>query len=215
MFQGKYLFLGLLFAVVLSGCGKESSEVEFGKSALYWYQKVGKGIAHEQLDKADSAFVSLKSEHMHSPFIPKAMLLLAKGHMDNEEYLLANYYLDAYAKRYGATQADETIAFLKLKALFFSVKDVYKDQKLIMDTIAKASSYRLRYPNSEYLSLVNTMLIRLQMSQYLLNENIAALYERTGKKKAAKIYRAKNKGSVVELKDITPPKKDWIGKIFD
>jgi len=63
--------------------------------------------------------------------------------------------------------------------------------------------------------LVNTMLIRLHMSQYLLNENIAALYDRTGHDKAAKIYRDKNKGSMVELTDITPPEKGIVGKIFD
>jgi outer membrane protein assembly factor BamD len=53
------------------------------------------------------------------------------------------------------------------------------------------------------------------MSQYLLNENIAALYDRTGKPDAAKIYREKNSGSLVELTDITAPEKGIIGKIFD
>ena len=53
------------------------------------------------------------------------------------------------------------------------------------------------------------------MSQYLLNENIAALYDRTGKPDAAKIYRDKNKGSVVEMADITPPEKSIIGYVFD
>jgi len=201
--------------LMLSGCGKESKIVEFGKPALYWYQKMGNSIASGQLDKADNYFVSLKSEHVRSPFIPKAMLILATSHMDNEEYLLANYYLDAYEKRYGGSGDGMQIAFMKLKASFFSVKDVYKDQKLIIDTITQAESYKVRYAESPYLSLVNTMLIRLQMSQYLLNENIAALYGRTGKPEAAKIYRAKNKGSIVELKDIAPPKKGFVGKIFD
>ncbi|RUM73306.1 MAG: outer membrane protein assembly factor BamD, partial [Sulfurovum sp.] len=39
--------------------------------------------------------------------------------------------------------------------------------------------------------------------------------DRTGKPKAAKIYRAKNVGSVVEITDITAPKKGIVGKIFD
>jgi outer membrane protein assembly factor BamD len=53
------------------------------------------------------------------------------------------------------------------------------------------------------------------MSQYLLNENIAALYDRTGKEKAGKIYRDKNKDSVVNMTDITPPEKGIIGMVFD
>ncbi|MDQ7084291.1 MAG: hypothetical protein Q9M36_04865 [Sulfurovum sp.] len=95
------------------------------------------------------------------------------------------------------------------------VKDVYKDQKLIIDSIENAKTYRVRYPNSGYSPLVNTMLIRLYMSKYLLNENIAALYDRTGKSTAAQIYRDKNIGSVVEMTDITAPKKGIVGEIFD
>jgi len=84
-----------------------------------------------------------------------------------------------------------------------------------MDSISNANKYLMRYPGSEYAPLVNTILIRLHMSQYLLNENIAALYDRTGKEEAGKIYRAKNKGSVVDLADITPPKQGIIGMVFD
>jgi outer membrane protein assembly factor BamD len=84
-----------------------------------------------------------------------------------------------------------------------------------MDSINGAGTYLLRYPGSTYAPLVKTILVRLHMSQYLLNENIAALYERTGKPEAAKIYREKNKGSIVEMADITPPEKGIIGKVFD
>jgi len=98
---------------------------------------------------------------------------------------------------------------------FLGVKDVYKDQKLIMDSISNANKYLLRYPGSAYAPLVNTILIRLHMSQYLLNENIAALYDRTGKPEGAKIYREKNSGSVVGMTDITPPEQGIIGMVFD
>jgi outer membrane protein assembly factor BamD len=135
--------------------------------------------------------------------------------MNKEEYLLANYYLDEYNKRFGEYESREYTDFMKLKASFLGVKDVYKDQKLIMDSIATSKVYINRYPGSPYAPLVNTMLIRLHMSQYLLNENIAALYDRTGKPDAAKIYRDKNKGSVVEMADITPPEKGIIGYVFD
>ncbi len=48
---------------------------------------------------------------------------------------------------------------MKLKASFLGVKDVYKDQKLIMDSIATSKTYINRYPGSPYAPLVNTMLI--------------------------------------------------------
>lgn len=197
------------------GCGDKDEVAEFNKPALYWYQQIANSITSGNLDKADAYYISLKSEHMRSPLMPTSLMMLSHAHMNEEEYLLANYYLDEYNKRFGEEESREYTDFMKLKASFLGVKDVYKDQKLIMDSIATAKTYINRYPGSAYAPLVNTILIRLHMSQYLLNENIAALYNRTGKSDAAKIYRDKNKGSVVEMADITPPEKGIIGYVFD
>ncbi|RRS32936.1 MAG: hypothetical protein P794_00010 [Epsilonproteobacteria bacterium (ex Lamellibrachia satsuma)] len=211
----KSILTGMALAFLFAGCAKDDEVAEFNKPALYWYKQIGSSVSSGNLDKADAYYISLKSEHMRSPLMQTAIMMLAQAHMNNEEYLLANYYLDEYNKRFGDESNREYTEFMKLKASFLGVKDVYKDQKLIMDSINNANKYLMRYPDSPYTPLVNTILVRLQMSQYLLNENIAALYERTGKPEAAKIYREKNKGSVVEMADITPPEKGIVGKIFD
>ncbi len=211
----KTVLISMALVFLLVGCSDDEEVAEFNKPALYWYQKISSSITSSNLDKADSYFISLKSEHMRSPLMPTAMMMLAHAHMNKEEYLLANYYLDEYNKRYGEGDSREYTDFLKLKSSFLGVKDVYKDQKLIMDNIAASTTYINRYPGSDYAPLVNTMLIRLYMSQYLLNENIAALYDRTGKEQAAKIYREKNEGSVIGMTDITPPEKGIIGMVFD
>lgn len=213
-FKKNILFLAI--SLLLVGCAGSTDKVEeFNKPALYWYKQIGKSISNNNMDKADAYYISLKSEHMRSPLMPTAIMMLAHAHMNDEKYLLANYYLDEYNKRYGQNKNREYTEFTKLKAAFLGIEDVYKDQKLIMDTIAKSSTFIYRYPGSVYTPLINTMLIRLHMSQYLLNENIAALYDRTDKPDAAKIYRHKNDGSVVKMTDITPPEKGVIGKIFD
>lgn len=211
----KSILVGIAIAFLFIGCGEKDEVAEFNKPALYWYQKIADSITSGNLDKADAYYISLKSEHMRSPLMPTALMMLAHAHMNQEEYLLANYYLDEYNKRYGEHESQEYTDFMKLQSSFLGIKDVYKDQKLIMDSIATAKTYINRYPGSAYAPLVNTMLIRLHMSQYLLNENIAALYDRTGKPDAAKIYRDKNKGSVVEMTDITPPEKGIVGYVFD
>lgn len=211
----KTVFFGLATAFLFVGCSKDEEVAEFNKPALYWYQQMADSITRGSLDKADAYYISLKSEHMRSPLMPTSLMMLAHAHMNKEEYLLANYYLDEYNKRFGESDSREYTDFMKLKAAFLGVKDVYKDQKLIIDSIDDAKKYIYRYPGSPYISLVNTLLIRLHMSQYLLNENIASLYDRTGKEGAAKIYREKNKGSVVEMVDITPPEKGIIGYVFD
>jgi len=211
----KSILTGIALAFLFAGCANKDEVTEFNKPALYWYKQIGSSVSNGNLDKADSYYISLKSEHMRSPLMPTAIMMLAHAHMNEEEYLLANYYLDEYNKRYAEDGSREYTEFMKLKASFLGVKDVYKDQKLIMDSINNANKYILRYPGSAYAPLVNTILIRLHMSQYLLNENIAALYERTGKPDAAKIYRDKNSDSVVKMADITAPEKGIVGKIFD
>ncbi len=212
--QSIFIVIGLV--ILLAGCNKTVEKTEeFDKPAFYWYKKIAKNIAADTLDKADTLYVSLRSEHSRSPLMPTAIMMLAHAHMNKEEYLLANYYLDEYNKRYADGNNREYTEFMKIKASFLGIKDIYKDQKLIIDSIAKAKKYLYRYPGSEYTPMINTMLMRLHMTQYLLNENIAALYDRTGKPNAAKIYRAKNKDSVIELTDMNAPKKGFLGKIFD
>jgi len=215
-FKQSFLFTAVMVsAFVFTGCGKSEDVAEFNKPALYWYKHIAESIGSGNMDKADEYYISLKSEHMRSPLLPTAIMMLAQAHMQEEEYLLANYYWDEYNKRYADEEGREYTEFMKLKASFLGVKDVYKDQKLIMDSINRAKIYLLRYPGSEYEPLVNSLLVRLYMAQYLLNENIAALYDRTDKPKAAEIYRAKNKNSLIEMADITPPEKGFLGEIFD
>ncbi len=212
----KSILMGTISAFLLAGCfgGKDEVE-EFNKPALYWYKKIAQSISKGNMDKADEYYISIKSEHIRSPLMPTTMAMLAYAHMNNEEYLLTNYYLDEYNKRYGADITREYTDYIYLKASFLGVTDVNKDQKLIIDTISASKMFMNAYPSSQYLPLVSTMLVRLNMAQYLLNENIAALYSRTGKEEAAKIYRDKNKDSVIELSDITPPEQGIIGMVFD
>ena len=211
----KRIMTGMAMVLILAGCSSDNEVEEFNKPALYWYKKIAESITQSHVDKADDYYISLKSEHMLSPLMPTAIMMLAYAHMQKEEYLLAGYYFDEYNKRYADSTTQAYTEFMKLKASFLGVKDAYKDQKLIMDTIQQAQNYLMRYPSSEYVPLVNTLLVRLHMAQYLLNENIAALYTRTGKPKAAKIYHEKNRDSLVEKADIKPPKKGFLGKIFD
>ncbi len=211
----KSILAGMAFAFLFVGCTSDDEVAEFNKPALYWYKKIGNSVVNGNMDKADAYYISLKSEHMRSPLMQTAIMMLAAAHMNNEKYLLAHYYLDEYNKRFSHPNSHEYVEFMKLKATFLGVKDVYKDQNHIMNGIANANTFIARYPGSEYAPLVNTILIRLHMSQYMLNENIAALYDRTDKPDAAKIYRDKNKGDILERSDIEAPEQGIIGKIFD
>ena len=199
---GIFVLIGFIF--LLSGCSSKK-EAEYNKPAIYWYSKIIKSVSHSNLDKADEYFTSLESEHISSPFIPEAMLILAQAHMDNEEYLMASFYLDEYIKRYGTSKKREFAEYLKIKSSFLGFKNINRDQKLLSDTIENAIKYKKMYPNSEFVPLVDTILTKLYMAEYILNKNIMLLYQRRDKPKAAKIYEEKLKKSWLNETEMVKP----------
>jgi len=205
--------VAVLLAVGLSGCFGGQEEKDYGKTAQGWYDAIQKSIAHNELEKADKQYLSLRSEHMNSALLPTAMLALAQAHMANEEYLLANYYLDEFLKKYARGGWAEYARFLKLKAAFLGIHDINKDQKLVADTLARCQSFYSSHRGSRYAPLVQTMIVRLQMAQYLLDADIAHLYERVGKEKAAEIYRAKTKKFVYKPEQIEDPEGGFLSSL--
>jgi len=211
----KKIGTALLFALLFLGCATKDAVNEYDKPALYWYQSVVKEIASSNLDKADNYYISLRSEHTQSPLLPTASMLLAQAHMEDQAYIMADYYLDEYLKKYAKGSNIEQAKFLKIKAAFLGIKDINKDQKLMLDTLKNVDKFVRRYPNSNYLPVVETIKVRLNMAQYMLNENIASLYTRLGKDKAAEIYKKKNANSPLNIADIKAPKVGFFDSIFN
>ncbi len=211
----KKSFVAVLAVLFMIGCSSKSAVSEYDKPALYWYKNIIKSVAKSNFDKADNYYVSLRSEHMRSPLLPTATLVLAQAHMADKSYIMSDYYLDEYLKKYASKDKVEQVRFLKIKAAFLGVKDINKDQKLMIDTLKNVDDFISSYPNSFYRPVVDTLKVRLHMAQYMLNENIARLYDRIGKDKAAKIYREKNAHSALKTADIEPPKESFLDRLFN
>jgi len=205
----------IVAAGLLAACSPRHHGMEYDKPAAYWYNKISQSISKKDLDKADLYYTSLRSEHSHSPLSKTAIMLLANAHMANEEYRLASYYFDEYSRQFGNSKLAEYIDFMKLKASFMAISDPYKDQSRLDSSINATKTYLRRYPASQYEPLAKTLLTRMYMTQYLLNDNIAKLYERTGKAQAAAHYQQKNSHSPLKRSDITPPKSGFISDIFN
>ncbi len=205
----------IMFAMLLIGCSSKDAVNEYDKPALYWYQAILKEVASSNLDKADNYYISLRSEHMRSPLLPEATMELALAHMEDHAYIMSDYYLDEYLKKYASGERVEQAKFLKIKAAFLGIKDINKDQKLMMDTLIEVDRFIKAYPNSSYLPVVQTIKVRLNMAQYMLNENIASLYGRLGKDKAKEIYKNKNATSPLNIADIKAPKIGLLDRIFN
>ena len=152
---------------------------------------------------------------MRSPLLPTATLILAQTHMEDETYLMADYYLDEYIQKHAAGEKIELAKFLKIKAAFLGVKDINKEQKLMIDTLKDVDIFIKNYPNSIYRPVVDTLKVRLHMAEYLLNENISRLYSRIDKDKASKLYSEKNAQSTLNSTDIEAPKESFLDKLFN
>lgn len=196
-----------------TGCSTKKEE--FNKPAEYWYQQMIKEVARGDLEKADTSYTSLQSEHIRSILLQEAMLIMADAHMDHEEYTLANYYLDEYIKRYADKKATEYAKYLKVKAGFLGFKKPLRDQQLLLDTTKDAESFLKEYPSSVYKAHVDSMLMKLYLGQKQLNEDIASLYDRTGKPNAAKKYREEANSTGVAGVQYEKAVSPWYRRAFE
>jgi len=174
-----------------------------------------KQISNYNLDGADDTFTSLESEHRNSPFIPGAMMIIATAHMEEEEYAMANYYLDEYLKRFSLKRDADYIRYLKIKSNFLAFKSQYREQNLLDETLIKTNEFLQKYPHSEYVHLVQTMKARLLMARSLFDKEIAELYGRIDQPVAKEFYEkkaSKNWKDIESIEDINVP---WYRAIFE
>ena len=211
--QMSLLITVLAFSLLFSGCSKEVDE--YNKPAVYWYGKIVKSISEGNVDKADDYYASLQGEHIGSPLLPEATMILAIAHMHNEEYLLTEHFLNEYVKRYANANEAEFAEFLKIKAKYMSLPNPRRDQVLIDDAIIDAKAFKINHPHSMYYALVDTMLTNLYMANASLNEIIANLYERLDKPKAAAFYRKLRPEPWINWNDVERPYIPWYKEIFE
>ena len=116
---------------LFSGCAEKYTEL-YNLTPDEWYAQVIADIKDGDLESADKHYVSMASEHVASPLLEQILLILAQAHANDEEYLMANHYLDEYIKRYGDNGPKTEFAqYLKIKANFDSFTQPNRNQKLM------------------------------------------------------------------------------------
>ncbi len=210
----KVLILLMSAGFIFLGCSDNDAQIS-NKSANYWYQRIVHNIAVSNLSQADDFYNSLQSEHVSSPLLPDVLLMLSHAHARFDELLLSQYYLEAYLKRFGSSQEREYIEFLKVKAAFLGYHHPNRNQKFLDETIEKIETFKTKFPQSAYISLVKQMLLRLELGRDGLKEEIVALYERIDKPKAAQYYKDKDRLTGIDEKTIIPAERSWLRKVFE
>ncbi|SMP88645.1 Beta-barrel assembly machine subunit BamD [Epsilonproteobacteria bacterium SCGC AD-311-C15] len=199
--------------ILLNGCSKDIEE--YNKPAIYWYTKMIEYISDGNLDKADNYYSSLEGEHIGSPLLPEATMILAIAHMHNEEYLLSEHFLNEYINRYANLNEKEFAEFLKIKAKYMSLPNPRRDQSLIQEAIVAAEKFKQNYSNSMYYAVVDTMATRLYIAEAALNENIASLYDRLDKPKGAAFYRSIKPEPWIDWNEIEIVNAAWYRQWFE
>lgn len=202
-------------SLFMVSCSSKQENQEYNQPALYWYNKMVKQIATGYIDEADDTYLSLQSEHKNSPLLATSMQIMAKAHIEEEEYELANYYLDEYIKRFALSKNIDYIRYLKIKANFLSFQYQNRDQELINDTMSEIEEFLKKYPASPYVPLVGTMNGRLSMAKGALDREIVGLYKRLDKPLAAQHYQEKVDKAWVEPAEIVPVDVPWYRSIFE
>ncbi len=196
-------------------CSSKQKDQEYNKPALYWYNKMLKEIASGYIENADDTFTSLESEHKNSPLISTSLLILANAHIVEEEYELANYYIDEYNKRYGLSKNIDYVRYMKIKANFLSIGYQFREQKLFSDTIAEIDVFIEKFPNSPYIHLIRDIKSRLLMGKASFDKEISELYGRIDKENASKLYLERSKKSWNNTDEIEEVKVPWYRSIFE
>lgn len=205
----------LSILLLLFFCACSSKEAEYNKSADYWYESMLSEIRFGNLEGADDRFASLQSEHINSPLIKEAVLILAHAHMKESEYLLAGFYFDEYLKRYGNSTTIPFVAFLKLKANYYAFDKEFINQQLLLDTIKETEDYIRKYPFSPYKEPVNTLLIRMYLANAALNNEIMRIYRMRDADDAVAAYQNKIPYTWLNTIPTQPATIPWYRVLFD
>ncbi|MDR3178188.1 MAG: outer membrane protein assembly factor BamD [Campylobacteraceae bacterium] len=211
----KTVVLAFVCILAVSGCADKNADMKYNQSAEYWYNEIIKTIIIGDLEKADAYYVSLSSEHVASPILSEALIILAQAHMDSEEYAEANKFLDEYIKRFGSSIKNEYIKYMKIRANYASFLRPNRNQQLIAETIADTKKFLDTYPDSQYSPMIESMLVHMELGEYLIDKNIASLYEKLNKGDAAEFYN--DKSGMVYLKEgeIIEPTIPWYRRWFE
>lgn len=204
-------FITFLLSLFLISCAPVE---EFNRPASFWYEKIIIEISRGNLERADNYFNSLQSEHIASPLIGEALLMLSKAHMDNNEHLLAGFFANEYKVRFSNPKNSDYVSFLSIESSYYAFVNYSKDQGYINDNIKEVSNFIILNTNNKYLPYIKHILTTFKLSSLEINKEIIRIYTLQDKILADEKYKQYNKDLGVSSVEFTPSYVPWYVKIF-
>jgi len=194
-----------LFSFILLGCASNNSTVTKGKTDNYYQSptsKIYNYIKNRNLDDADNAYIELKTNSESPTTLSSVAKTLAIVHMQNKEYILANFYLQEALQADGS---DEFAKFLLSKNQFLSAIKNQRDQSYRDRALKALEVDRNLVADEDYSLLANSMLTRVKLDTAWNNKEIGNTYKRLNKQEASQIYENRIKSLGFNINDIYKP----------
>lgn len=203
-----------IIGLFLSSCSVATDEL-YNLSAGEWYKQIIEDLQKRDLDKADTHYNGMASEHIADPLLEPTLIILAQAHIDEEEYELAEFYLDEYNKKFGTSRNGDYIRYLKIKAKFDAFAVPNRNESLMLESKKEIATFLKDYPYTQYEPLVQTMLTKFNLAIFYLDDSIADLYKRIDRQESYGIYEQKLKDSEFRQQSIIKPELPWYRSIFE
>ena len=211
----KNLLILSLIITFFTACSTKNKDELYNLSPSQWYAQIIKDLQDKDLEKADTHYSGMASEHIADPLLEPTLIILAQAHMDEEEYQLAEFYLDEYNKKFGNSKNVDYTRYLKIKAKFEAFAVPNRNQALMLQSQQENDNFLKEYPNTQYKPLVQTMLTKFNIAVFYLDSTIADLYNRTNRQQSYEIYQEKLQQSEFFERSIITPELPWYRAIFE
>ncbi len=200
MFSSK-LLLSITFIIIVNSCSSDNiSKIKKinDNTDNGIYSSIYNEIKYKNIDEADNLYIKLKTNFETSKYIKSAAETLAIVHMQNNENILANFYLQEALE---SDSSDQFAKFLLAKNQFLSANKNERDLNYIQRAL-EALKIDKDLVYGDYAILANSMLIRVKLDMAWKNSQIGNLYKRLNKKDAVNIYKQKIEQLGVNIDDI-------------
>ena len=202
----KYIFYSLITLLIL-GCSNTTNSIKVNNkqninSAKNIYTLIYKKIYQKDIDGADDLYIKLKTDFENSDLTKKAAKDLAIIHMQNKEYILANFYLQ---EALSIDSNDEFTKFLLIKNQFLAALENQRDVNYMQKALKALELNRNLVYSDDYVILANSMLTRVKLDMLYKNIEIGSLYQKLNKTNAAKLYLERAKELGIDSKEIYKP----------
>jgi len=160
--------------------------------------KILQFIKNGDLDSADEEYIKIK-DTQDSTKIKDSATILAIAHIENNEYILANFFIQ---EGLSIDSSDEFLKFLLIKNQFLSANEHNNDLSYIKKALKALEENSYLISDNEYKTLTSTMITRLKIDIAKRNKDIANQYKSLNKIQAYKIYKQKIEDMGFDSKDI-------------